>query len=357
MRITAWGFLTLLMLAPVLALAEGQNEATEELALRRNLLVVGTSTVRPYIEASTRYFVSRRQMAPPMVELLPPSAAFTKFCSGIGVEFPDVAVAHRRISRNEFRLCGERGIGEIVEVAVGSEALVLAVSKGVMPFNLSAENLYRALALEIPREGTFYTNMTRSWREIDPQLPDTEIGFALLSEVSGLHHLFDDRAMEGGCRSIAEIRNIHSAAARVKKCSALREDQRLLNAAQPEMLTSFLENAPQGAIAALPRQAYERLGANVAALSFEGVLPTQKSIENGEYLLSRKIYFYFKVAHMHDKKGYGVTRGLREYLLDVTSEQASDPGGYFEQAGLTLLAPSERARQRLESLLLRPMNR
>jgi hypothetical protein len=60
---------------------------------------------------------------------------------------------------------------------------------------------------------------------------------------------------------------------------------------------------------------------------------------------------------MHDKKGYGVTRGLREYLLDVTSEQASDPGGYFEQAGLTLLAPSERARQRLESLLLRPMNR
>jgi phosphate transport system substrate-binding protein len=357
MRIVKWGILALAILASLPASAEGTSEGAEELALRKNLLVVGTPVVRPSIEASTRYFVSRRQMAQPMVELIPPASVFAKFCSGIGIEFPDVAVAHRRISRNEFRLCGEHGVSEIIEVAAGSEALILAARKGITPFNLSAEHLYRALALEIPREGVFYTNRTRAWREIDPQLPDTEIVFALPSEDFGLHYLFADRAMEGGCRGIAEIRNIHGAAERVRKCAALREDQRLYKAARAEALSMFLERAPQGAIAALPRQLYEQLGSGVAAFPFEGVLPTQKSIEAGDYQLSRRIYFYFKVKHMHDKKGYGVTRGLREYLLDVTSEQASDPGGYFESAGLTLLAPAERARQRLESLLLRPMSR
>ncbi|MEO5335745.1 MAG: substrate-binding domain-containing protein [Magnetospirillum sp. WYHS-4] len=356
-RVGRWlSGLAILLLVPQAA-AQPPGEAIEEFALRKNLAIAAPAVMRPYAEAAAQYFVARRQFPVPAIDYQTATNAFARFCKGIGVEYPDVVVAPRRISRNEFRVCGEQGVSEIVEVAVGHEVLVLAARQGALPFNATAETLYRALALEVPRDGVFYTNAARRWTDVDAKLPDTEIQVALPPGGSGLRHLFDDRAMEGGCRYVPEIRAIYGAGDRVRKCIAAREDGRISESGTAEAMTNFLNSMPPGALAVVPRRVHDSLMPTSPLLPFEGVLPTQQSVESGEYLLSRKIYFYFKVGHMHGRKGYGVTRGLREFLLDTASEQAVDPGGFFERLGLMLLPPSDRARQRLEALMQRPMSR
>lgn len=334
-----------------------QGDGSGELSLRKNLRLAATPAVRPYVEESVRYFHSRHSFPPATVDVGPSSEVFNRFCGGVGVDFPDAVAAPRRISRNEFRRCGDHDASGIIEVAVGYEVLALAGAKGTLPFNVTAENLYRALALEVPRDGTFYANTSRQWRDIDPRFPEQSIRVSLPPIENGLRHLFDDRAMEGGCRHVPEVRAIFTAAERVRKCIAAREDGRIVEGAAPDEVIRFLEGAPPGAVAVTTLKGYEALPGRFPLLSFEGVLPTQQSVESGEYLLARTIYFYFKIGHMHGRRGYGVTRGLTEFMLDVASEQALDPGGYFEQQGLVLLPPPERARQRLQALMVRPMSR
>lgn len=356
-RIRRWLAVLAGVLAVAPALAQPQGEGPEDYALRKNLRAAVSPATRPYAEAAAQYFHSRRNFAAPALDFQITSESFARFCQGIGVDFPDVVVSQRRISRNEFRVCGEKGVSEIVEIAAGYEVLVLAAPAGTVPFNLTGETLYRALALEVPRNGTFYTNPTARWSDIAPRLPEVDIKVILPPTGSGLRHLFDDRAMEGGCRYVPEVRNIFASADRVRKCISPREDGRIVETQKSEDVAAFLSAGMPGSVAVIGRQLYEKVLPTLPLLPFEGVLPTQQSVENGEYLLGRKIYFYFKVGHMHGRKGYGVTAGLQEFLLDVAGEQATDPGGFFERQGLLLLPPPERARQRLEALLQRPMTR
>jgi phosphate transport system substrate-binding protein len=356
-RIARWLVAALALAAASPVSAQSRSEPAEDFTLRKNLRIAVSPVMRAYAEAAAQYFQSRRDFPPAALDFQITSRAFARFCQGIGVDFPDVVVASRRISRNEFRVCGEKGVGEIVEIAAGYEVLVLAAPLGSVPFNVTAETLYRALALEVPRDGAFYVNAAARWSDVAPRLPETGIKVALPPAGSGMRHLFDDRAMEGGCRYVPEIRDIFAAADRVAKCVAPREDGRIAEIQKAEDVTAFLSGADPGTLAAMGRQTYEKYLPTLPLLPFEGVLPTQQSVENGEYLLGRKLYFYFKVGHMHGRKGYGVTAGLQEFLLDVASEQAIDPGGFFERQGLMLLPPSERARQRLEALLQRPMTR
>jgi hypothetical protein len=124
-----------------------------------------------------------------------------------------------------------------------------------------------------------------------------------------------------------------------------------------ESIAAYIKEAPAGTIGVLPMHLAEAAGRALAALSFEAVLPTRPSVENGNYPLSRRIYLYAKIGHIQERKGYGVTEGLREFLREISGEQAVEPGGLFDRLGLVLPSPSERVKQRLDALLLRPMVR
>jgi len=68
----------------------------------------------------------------------------------------------------------------------------------------------------------------------------------------------------------------------------------------------------------------------------DGVEPTFDNIADGEYPLSRSMYFYVKKAHI------GVIPGLEEYLGEFMSESATGEDGYTVDKGLIPLADEER---------------
>ena len=58
------------------------------------------------------------------------------------------------------------------------------------------------------------------------------------------------------------------------------------------------------------------------------------------------MFFYVKKAHI------GVIPGLKEYMLEFTSENAIGDEGYLADAGLVPLAPEKRAKVRADAMNL-----
>ncbi len=75
----------------------------------------------------------------------------------------------------------------------------------------------------------------------------------------------------------------------------------------------------------------------VQAAAINGVRPTFETISSGEYPISRPLYFYAKKAHV------GAIPGLREFLLEFVSENATGEFGYLSEAGLVPLPEGEHA--------------
>ena len=69
------------------------------------------------------------------------------------------------------------------------------------------------------------------------------------------------------------------------------------------------------------------------------------------------LYYYIKRAHMRSHEGNGVVRGLRQFIVEVTSEEARGSTGYLQAAGLVPLPPTERAEQRRSALRLERFTR
>ena len=64
-------------------------------------------------------------------------------------------------------------------------------------------------------------------------------------------------------------------------------------------------------------------GANV-----NGVKPTFDNIAAGDYVVSRSLYYYIKVAHI------GVIPGIQEYANEFSSEAAAGEEGYLTDKSL-----------------------
>lgn len=348
-------------IAVILALLSGTVAALAEevaapFALRYNLHQVSTASMRPYMEALNQAFMSHRKGNPPVVETHGARAAVNAFCAGMGADYPDILMLPRRLSHAEFRECQDKKVGDIAEWTLGSEVLVLATRRDLRPFSLTAKQLFLAMTAMVPADGQFLTNTALNWREVDPGLPDVELLLAIPDAGQGMRELVNDQILQAGCRYLPGIRAIYQAEARTARCLALRSDDIVMERTS-ENLAEYLKQAPPGTVAILPFHIYEAAGRTLATLPFDGVMPTRPSIEAGQYPLSRRIYLYAKIAHIHHRDGYGVAEGMREFLREATGEQVMEPGGILDRMGLVLPPLSERTRQRLDGLLLRPMTR
>ena len=74
----------------------------------------------------------------------------------------------------------------------------------------------------------------------------------------------------------------------------------------------------------------------VKGAQVDGVAPTFDAIADGEYPVSRPLYFYAKKAHV------GVIPGLRGFLREFTSERAWGEEGYLADRGLIPMPEEER---------------
>ena len=96
---------------------------------RDYISVVGSSTVYPFTTAVAEQFGKGSKFKTPKVESTGTGGGFKLFCSGVGVQFPDVSNASRAIKKSEIETCAKNGVTDIVEIKIGFDGIVIASSK------------------------------------------------------------------------------------------------------------------------------------------------------------------------------------------------------------------------------------
>ena len=321
---------------------------------RDQLRIVGSSTVFPFSTAVAEQFGKTTSFQTPVVESTGSGGGLKLFCSGVGTRYPDIANASRRIKASEVENCGSHGVTEIVEVKIGFDGIVLANSKTSPRYALTKEQIFRALAKQVPVAGALVDNPYSKWSEIDSSLPAVKIEVLGPPPTSGTRDAFVELAMEGGARQIpmlSELR-ISDKAAFKAVAHAIREDGAYIEAGENDNLIVQKLGANPNALGIFGFSFLDQNADMIQGSSIGGVEPTFENIAEGSYGVSRSLYLYVKKAHI------GVVPGIQEYLAEFTSERAAGEEGYLADKGLIPLLPEERrlVRDATQGLVLLSVN-
>jgi phosphate transport system substrate-binding protein len=315
---------------------------------RDQIRIVGSSTVYPFSTAVAEQFGNKTSFPTPVVESTGSGGGLKLFCTGVGEGHPDVTNASRRIKQSEVDSCAANGITEITEVKVGFDGIVLANSKESGEMDLTLEQLWLALAKDVPVDGALQANPYRSWSDIDPSLPDVRIEVLGPPPTSGTRDAFVELAMDGGCGGFEEIKMLEGDA-HAAACRTIREDGAFVEAGENDNLIVQKLQANPAAFGIL---GFSFLDQNMDVLQgsrIEGVPPAFEDIADGNYPISRSLYFYIKNAHV------GVVPGLKEYVEEFTSDAASGEDGYLADKGLIPLPDDARAEVRDQAVSFTPL--
>ncbi len=305
---------------------------------RDQIRIVGSSTVYPFSTAVAEQFGKTSSFKTPVVESTGSGGGLKLFCSGVGTDNPDITNSSRRIKASEVESCASNGVTDIVEVKVGFDGIVLANSKAEGRVSLTKEQIFRALAKQVPVDGKLVANPYKKWSDIDASLPASKIEVLGPPPTSGTRDAFVELAMEGGAKAIPMLADLRGTDKKAFKAvaHAIREDGAYVEAGENDnLIVQKLEANPK----ALGIFGFSFLDQNADKLQGSlvgGVDPTFENIAAGKYGVSRSLFFYVKKAHV------GVVPGIQEYVAEFTSEGAAGEDGYLADKGLIPLPDAER---------------
>jgi phosphate transport system substrate-binding protein len=339
---------------------------------RDTVSIVGSSTVYPFATVVAERFGRSTSFKTPKIESTGSGGGLKLFCKGVGTGTPDITNASRRIKRSEYDRCQDNGVKDIVEVLVGYDGIAIANSKKAPLLQLTLADLYLALAKDVPGpDGKLMPNPHKTWRDVNTALPNTALEVLGPPPTSGTRDAFAELALGGGAQSFADIKTlrglpsdqvqeIRSMMARLgipagvyqaleeKKGTApkgkdifktiayaVREDGVYIEAGENDNLIVQKLEANPGAVGVFGYSFLEENGDKVQGSMIDGVSPSFDSIAEGDYPVSRPLYFYIKAAHV------GKIPGIQEYAEEFTSERAMGEDGYLPERGLIPLGESE----------------
>ncbi len=325
-------------LVSTMALAVAATAVAGAAQARDQIKVVGSSTVFPYSQAVAEEYAAKTGKPAPVVESLGTGGGFKAFCGGVGPDFADVTGASRAIKSSEVDLCKANGVTDITEALIGYDGLSIAHSRKGPELNLTEEQVFRAVAAELPNEaGELVANPNQMWSDIDPSLPAVKIVVIGPPPTSGTRDAFVELTLHDGCDAIPAIHALKKDNADKwnEVCSRVRQDGLFVEAGENDnLIVQSLEADPT----AVGIFGYSFLYENqdkLQGVKINGVDPTFDTIADGSYPIARPLYFYVKNAHR------GVIPGLNEFLAEYVSAESLAAGGYLAERGLTPLSPEK----------------
>jgi phosphate transport system substrate-binding protein len=315
--------------------------------------IVGSSTVYPFSTVVAEQFGKATKFKAPKVESTGTGGGLKLFCDGVGVKFPDIANASRRIKPSEVAQCQQNGVSEIVELKIGYDGIVLANSKQARPLVIDLHHLWLALAKEVPggKPNELKPNTYATWAQVDPKLPDIEIEVLGPPPTSGTRDAFVELALEHGCSHVDWIKALKASDEKKFKsvCHTIREDGAFIEAGENDNLIVQKLEANPSAFGVFGYSFLDQNSEKVQPASIDGVAPTFETIAEGKYPVSRPLYVYVKKAHV------GVIPGISEYLSEFTSPRAFGIEGYLADKGMIPMPEAERTQFRNAAINLTPL--
>ena len=325
--------------------ADGAPAATKSSAAvaqsgRDYVYIVGSSTVYPFATVVAERFGKGSEFKTPKVESTGSGGGIKLFCAGVGVDHPDIANSSRAIKSTEVKSCAANGVTDIVEVKIGYDGIVFANAIDGATVDVSRADIFMALAKDVPgdADGELIENPYETWADVNPALPAIRIEVLGPPPTSGTRDAFVELAMEGGCKTVDWIAALKNTDKNRYKaiCHTIREDGVFVEAGENDNLIVQKLEANPNAFGIFGFSFLDQNLEKVKGALVDGVAPTFEAIAEGDYPVSRPLYFYAKKAHVD------VIPGLRGYLREFSSERAWGEEGYLSDRGLIPMPDEER---------------
>jgi phosphate transport system substrate-binding protein len=309
---------------------------------RDQIKVVGSSTVYPYTQAVAEEFGKKSGKKAPVVESTGTGGGMKVFCQGVGEGNPDITGASRAMKKSEFELCTKNGVTDITEIQLGFDGLSIAQSKQGKPMDLTKEQIFLALASEVPDGDKLVKNPNKKWSDVDASLPDTAITVYGPPPTSGTRDAFVELAMHEGCKTLDYFKKQKGTMEKAdfdklvaEKCTPMRQDGPFIEAGENDnLIVQRIEADPN----ALGIFGYSFLYENedkLQGVKIAGVTPSFDTIADKSYGLSRPLFLYIKNAHRN------VIPGMDEFVTEYVSDEAMGQDGYMHERGLVVLSEDQ----------------
>lgn len=312
---------------------------------RQYIHILGSSTVLPFARAVGEKISKSGKVRLPRLESTGTGGGIKLFCEGMGGDYPDIVNASRAMKPKERNECQTNGAGDLLELKVGYDGLVLAQSAKAPALSLSGREIRAALAKWVPNaSGKLVLNPNKTWHQINPALPDAPIEIFGPPQISGTFDALVDLIAEGECGGPpwVDAGKSEPGPDLLRKCRAVRDDGVYVEGSEnDEEFLLRLEDAP-ARVALLNYPLFAKHAGKLRAAALDGVSPEPGSIASHRYPATRPLFMYVKKARI------GQMPGLKEFLAEAASERAWGDKGYLTGLGLVALTADERKSQAAE---------
>ena len=311
--------------------------ATTANAARDTIQIAGSSTVLPYASIVAEEFGNTfPQFKTPVVGSGGTSGGLKQFCNGVGDNTIDIANASRKIKDTELAACKKAGVNQVLEVKIGYDGIVFASNSNKAAYKLRPQHVFAALAAELPSNGKMVANPYTRWNQIDKALPDEPITLVIPASNHGTREVFQEKMVEAGCETYDAFAKLDKDAQK-KACSTFRKDGRVIEISGDYTETLARLKTSPSAVGVFGLGFYDQNRDKLRVATVNNVAPSEKTILNGSYPVSRPLFYYVKGEHLKSIKG------LQQYTEFFLSKKVSGKGSKLEKAGLISMSDKERA--------------
>jgi len=308
-------------LAAAIAAAPASGEA------RDTVHIVGSSTVYPFSSAVAERFGKGGKFKTPVVESTGTGGGFKLFCAGAGIDSPDINDASRPVTDAEKAICAGNGVTGIAEIKVGYDGIVIAAKRGSGIFDVSREQLFKAVAKTVVVGGKLVANPYKTWHDVDPKLPNRPIQVYGPAPNHGTRDAFLELVMDPGCEKFPEIKALPKDDMK-RTCQTVREDGGWIDVSGDYAIIMSKLMSEKNAIGAFTFYYLDQNHDKLEAAKVDGVGASLETISSGQYPVSRPLFIYVKNSHV------GVVPGLAEFVQEYVSDKAAGKEGYLVDKGL-----------------------
>ena len=314
---------------------------------REQVSIAGSSTVLPFATVIAEQLGKNPNYKTPVVESGGSSVGKKGVCDGTGLKYIDIGNASSRMKVKELKYCEKNNV-KVTEIKVGYDGIVVANSKKGTQLNISKADLAKALTAKIPacvannsnvNCNKWVDNPYKKWSDINPSLPNLDIRVYGPPTTSGTRASYAEMVNQKGYCGKDKVAKAASKARgdkKGKKCRAMRTDGAFIEAGEQDNLIvqKLIEDPTAYGIFG-----FSYLDQNSDKLNgaiIDGGAPTFEAIADGDYAVSRALYFYVKHSHLD------VVKGIQEYMTEWTKHWNED--GLLADYGMIPMPKEERAK-------------
>lgn len=297
--------------------------SVENVKSRSTVLAVGSEAVYPFSTDIAEYLGASTVYAIPMVVKMATTAGVDNFIHNDSI---DILNASRRITPAEYNEAVSNGTGPLMEIGFGYDGIVFARYKNDKSFSLSLEDIFLAMAKEIPEDGRLVINHYTKWNQINPSLPEADICIYGPGEGSGTVSTLKSLVMDAVSRKHSEYNGAYREIRRDGVYHVYTENE-------PKIIHEIMNK--RSSIGIINYSFLKNGHQYISGIQVNGIAADAQTIALGTYPLSRELYMYLKVDHLK------LIPGLKEYFELLLSEKSIGEKGALAGLGLINVSPEK----------------